>query len=217
MCFSLSRMYQNNQFRIAEHACRSSRMYTFQQLRKTQSIAQNSANNQRWTKTDKQEWWSCRSNLISTHGLLAVLANSKTAFQVNMKCKETFYRGSEQLPFPKHFIEKEITEYKTFKFIKITQCCPFKLFPLTTEVAVAFVHPAPSTHMYSWWYIPRMAQLFCGCYLSALVLKNLEYQWLTNVLWYFTSLYGSHLWQDQNDINCHKAKQCNHTNDHKSR
>lgn len=62
-----------------------------------------------------------------------------------------------------------------------------------------------------------MAQFFCGCYLSALVLKNLEYQWLTNVLWYFTSLYGSHLWQDQNDINCHKAKQCNHTNDHKSR
>lgn len=58
---------------------------------------------------------------------------------------------------------------------------------------------------------------FCGWYLSGLILKNLEYQGLTNVLWYFTSLYGSHLWQDQHDINCHKAKQSNHTNDHKSR
>lgn len=66
-----------------------------------------------------------------------------------MKCSEKFYRGSDQLPFPKHFIEKEIAEYKTSKFIKITQCCPLKLFPLTTEVIVAFVHPDPSTHMYS--------------------------------------------------------------------
>lgn len=40
---------------------------------------------------------------------------------------------------------------------------------------------------------------------------------LTNVLWYFTSLYGSHLWQDQDDINCHKANRCNPTNDRKSR
>lgn len=58
---------------------------------------------------------------------------------------------------------------------------------------------------------------FHGWNLSGLILKNLEYQGLTNVLRYFTSLYGSHLWQDQYDINCHKAKQSDPTNDHESR
>lgn len=47
--------------------------------------------------------------------------------------------------------------------------------------------------------------------------KNLEYQGLTNALWYFTSLYGGHLWQDQDDIKCHAAKRCHRTSDRKSR
>lgn len=47
--------------------------------------------------------------------------------------------------------------------------------------------------------------------------KNLEYQGLTNALWYFTSLYGGHLWQDRDDIKCHAAKRCHRTSDRKSR
>ena len=78
MCFSLSRIYQNNQFRISDHDYSSSRMYTFQQLQLQQSIAQNLVliirDEQR--RTNKQEWLSYKSNQISAHGLLGVLANS---------------------------------------------------------------------------------------------------------------------------------------------
>lgn len=63
----------------------------------------------------------------------------------------------------------------------------------------------------------RLNLFFYGWCLSGLMQKNLEYQGLTNVLWYFTLFYGSHLWQDQGDINCHTAKWCHHTNGRKSR